>query len=196
MSQVKDRTGNNNNSPSALDEAVARAERAEKELEDLKAKANSGAEQPSLPALSEDTELAAPSVVPETDGMDELRKDTMMAHLVDSLNAGKDIGHYGRLVFAMIARHFMPEAEVIEWLTKDRDFSEEDAALMLRQVAERDYSPPRKERILQWQGEQSFPILPNPDDPDCGNVYRTLKFPEEVYEHIQGYHVEKMEAAN
>ena len=29
-----------------------------------------------------------------------------MAHLLDSLNDGKDIGHYGRLVFAMVARHF------------------------------------------------------------------------------------------
>ena len=39
-------------------------------------------------------------------GEKELRKDSMMAHLLDSLDAGKDIGHYGRLVFAMEARHF------------------------------------------------------------------------------------------
>jgi hypothetical protein len=31
-------------------------------------------------------------------GEAELRKDSMMAHLLDSLKAGKDIGHYGRLV--------------------------------------------------------------------------------------------------
>ena len=41
----------------------------------------------------------------------ELRKNDMMAHLLDSLEAGKDIGHYGRLVFAMVARHFLSEAE-------------------------------------------------------------------------------------
>ena len=34
-------------------------------------------------------------------GVEELRKDEMMAHLLDSLDQGKDIGHYGRLVFAM-----------------------------------------------------------------------------------------------
>ena len=58
----------------------------------------------------------------------------------------------------------------------------------------RDYNPPRRERILQWQAEQEFPILPDPSDPDCGNVYKTLKFPNEVYEHIENYQVEKAEA--
>jgi hypothetical protein len=38
-------------------------------------------------------ELQAPE-----DGEAEMRKDSMMAHLLDSLHAGKDIGHYGRLV--------------------------------------------------------------------------------------------------
>ena len=33
---------------------------------------------------------------------DELRKSEMMAHLLDALDRGKDIGHYGRLVFAMV----------------------------------------------------------------------------------------------
>ena len=41
------------------------------------------------------------------------------------------------------------------------------------------------------QAQQEFPILPNPDDPDCGNVYRNLKFPQSVYEHIQEYHEQK-----
>jgi hypothetical protein len=58
-------------------------------------------------------------------GEEALRKDSMMAHLLDSLEAGKDIGHYGRLVFAMVARHFLPEDEVVGWLTRDKDFSEE-----------------------------------------------------------------------
>jgi len=37
--------------------------------------------------------------------VEELRKNDMMAHLLDALDAGNDIGHYGRLVFAMVARH-------------------------------------------------------------------------------------------
>jgi hypothetical protein len=28
--------------------------------------------------------------------MEELQKDSMMAHLLQSLDEGKDIGHYGR----------------------------------------------------------------------------------------------------
>jgi hypothetical protein len=39
-----------------------------------------------------------------------------------------------------------------------------------------------------------FPILPNAEDPDCGNLYRNLKFPEEVYRHIGHYQEAKMEA--
>src|ERR1044071_7453793 len=77
---------------------------------------------------------------------EELRKSDMMAHLLDALDKGKDIGHYGRLVFAMVGRHFMDEDELVGYLAKDRDFSEEDARSLARQVASRDYNPPRRER--------------------------------------------------
>lgn len=127
--------------------------------------------------------------------VEELREDAMMAHLLDSLGKGKDIGHYGRLVFAMVGRHFLEEDALITTLQQDRDFSEEQARALVLQVQGRDYSPPRREKILQWQGEQDFPIIPDADDPDAGNVYRTLKFPDEVYEHISEYQVEKAEAA-
>ena len=131
----------------------------------------------------------------EDEGAVELRKSDMMAHLMDALDAGKDIGHYGRLVFAMVARHFLSEDVVVAYLSKDKDFSEEDARAMLSQVQGRDYNPPRREKILQYQKEQEFPIIPNPDDPDSGNVYRDLQFPEHVYEHIQEYHDQKQHAA-
>ena len=39
------------------------------------------------------------------------RKSGMMVHLLDALEQKQDIGHYSRLVFAMVARHFMPESE-------------------------------------------------------------------------------------
>jgi hypothetical protein len=127
-------------------------------------------------------------------GTEALRQDAMMSHLLDSLAAGKDIGHYGRLVFAMVARHFLSEDEVIAELTKDPDFSTDQAVAMLRQVSERDYNPPRRERILEWQQEQEFAILPEPDDPECGNVYRTLHFPTRTYKHIEHYQEERAEA--
>lgn len=128
---------------------------------------------------------------PETRGVAALREDSMMAHLLDALDRGEDIGHYGRLVFAMIARHFMTDDEVLAELTKDCDFSEEEARQMLMQVEGRDYSPPRRERILEWQAEQEFPIVPNRHDPDCGNVYKSLRFPKETYSHIGHYQEEK-----
>jgi hypothetical protein len=127
----------------------------------------------------------------QSDGELELRKDSMMAHLLDSLDAGKDIGHYGRLVFAMVARHFLPHQEVLARLTHDSDLQQADAENLLRQVEGRDYNPPRRDRILEWQAEQEFPILPHPEDPDCGNVYRNLKFPDAIYDHISHYQEQK-----
>lgn len=126
--------------------------------------------------------------------IDDLRTSPMMAHLLDALEKGKDIGHYGRLVFAMVGRHFLKEDELVGYLARDRDFSEDEARSLYRQVVSRDYNPPRRERILEWQAEQKFPIIPNPDDPDSGNVYRDLTFPDGVYEDISEYHEQKAEA--
>jgi hypothetical protein len=50
---------------------------------------------------------------------DTLRQDPMMAHLMDALEHKNDIGHYGRLVFVMVARHFLDEDEIVSYLTKD-----------------------------------------------------------------------------
>jgi hypothetical protein len=124
---------------------------------------------------------------------ESLRKNGMMAHLMDALDAKKDIGHYGRLVFAMVARHFLEEDELIGYLRKDPDVTEEQARALYVQVQGKDYSPPRRERILQWQREQEFPICPDPENPDSCNVYKDLKFPPEVYEHISGYYEQKAE---
>jgi hypothetical protein len=125
--------------------------------------------------------------------VDELRKSDMMAHLLDALEKGTDIGHYGRLVFAMVARHFIDEDELVNTLQKDKDFDEAQARSLVAQVQGRDYNPPRREKILQYQQEQEFPIIPNPDDPDSGNVYRDLQFPDHVYEHISEYYEQKAE---
>ncbi len=167
----------------ALRHATERAEAAEAELAKLKSKQPTSTTGPA-PALKQ------PST--PTEGIAELRKDSMMAHLLDSLEVGKDIGHYGRLVFAMVARHFLPHEEVLRYLTLDKDFSNDQALLMLRQVEGRDYNPPKRDRILEWQSQQDFPILPNPEDPDCGNLYRNLKFPNEIYDHIEHYQEEKL----
>ena len=51
----------------------------------------------------------------------------------------------------------------------------------VQQVEEKGYSPPRRDKILQWQSEQDFRICPNPDDPDACNVYNELTFPDGVY---------------
>jgi hypothetical protein len=160
-----------------LEEAEARADRAERELKQLR---------------RDNSALEPKAQAPTDESL--LRNDAMMSHLMDALNEGSDIGHYGRLVFAMVASKFLPEDEVVAWLRKDNDFSEQQATAMIKQVESRDYNPPRRERILEWQSEQEFPIIPNTHDPDCGNVYKSLKFPKAVYSDIENYQEDKVEA--
>jgi hypothetical protein len=123
--------------------------------------------------------------------VEDLWQSPMMSHMLDALEKEEDIGHYGRLVFAMVGRHFVGEDELVELLRKNRDAEEREIRAMVRQVEEKGYSPPRRERILEWQSQQEFQICPNPDDPDACNVYNELQFPEEVYESIQEYREEK-----
>ena len=123
--------------------------------------------------------------------LSELRKNDMMAHLLDALEQGKDIGHYGRLVFAMVARHFVGEGELVKLLARDKSFDEPQARTLVAQVQSRDYNPPRREKILQFLQEQKFPICPAPDDPNACNVYRDLKFPEDVYNKINEFYQQK-----
>ncbi len=126
--------------------------------------------------------------------LEDLKNDVMMAHLLDALDHKKDIGHYGRLVFTMVARHFLTEDEVVAELAKDKDFGEDQARSLYTQVKDRNYNPPRRDKILEYQSEQEFPIIPNPDDPDAGNVYRDLNFPDDVYKHIEEYRSHKTSA--
>lgn len=128
--------------------------------------------------------------------IEELRKSEMMAHLLDALDQGQDIGHYGRLTFAMVAHHFLDEAELMAYLQKDPSLNESEARALVLQVEGKDYNPPRRDRILEWQKQQDFPICPNSDDPDACNLYRELQFPEKVYEHISEYYEHKAETTS
>jgi len=74
----------------------------------------------------------------------------MMSHLLDALDKGEDIGHYGRLTFAMVAHHFLDHEEMVEWLSRARDTDENEARALVQQVEEKGYNPPKRERILEW----------------------------------------------
>jgi hypothetical protein len=123
---------------------------------------------------------------------DSLRQNDMMRHLMEALERREDIGHYGRLVFAMVARHFMEDEELVAHLARNPGFTDLQAKALVQQVRSRDYNPPRREKIAQWQREQAFPICPGGDDPDACNLYRNLEFPPDVYERIEEYHEEKV----
>ncbi len=126
--------------------------------------------------------------------VEDLRQSPMMSHMLDALDRGEDIGHYGRLTFAMIARYFVDNEELVWLLAQDADTDENEARALVQQVEERGYNPPRRDKILEWQKHQDFPICPNPDDPDACNVYNELAFPDEVFEDIQEYRAERQSA--
>jgi hypothetical protein len=126
--------------------------------------------------------------------VEDLRQSPMMNHILEALNRGEDIGHFGRLTFAMIARYFIDNEELAQLLAKDGGIDENEARGLVQQVEEMGYNPPRREKILEWQKQQDFPICPNPDDPDACNVYNELTFPVEVYEEIQEYREQRQAA--
>lgn len=125
---------------------------------------------------------------------DSLEDSPTMAYLLRALKDGTDIGHYGRLTFVMVAQYFMTDDKIEALLAKQPDHGEEDAKQLVAQVKAHGYNPPRRDKILAWQREQEFPIIPNPDDPDSGNLYRELRFPDDIYENIGDYYEEKVEA--
>lgn len=123
--------------------------------------------------------------------LEELRESPMMAHLLDSLERGEDIGHYGRLVTVMVGRHFLSDEDLVQQLTKDKDCDEQKARLLVEQVSAKGYNPPKRERILEWMEQQKFPICEDAENPDSCNVYKNLKFPPEIYEKISSYYQDK-----
>lgn len=143
---------------------------------------------------TKDHHRATPSNAADDGRSDQLQDSPMMVHLLSALEAGTDIGHYGRLTFAMIARHFLEEDELIRLLANQPGQDETRARALVLQVKGRDYNPPKRERILEWQAQQDFPIIPNPEDPNAGNVYRELRFPDGIYDHINEFWEEKAES--
>jgi DNA primase large subunit len=58
--------------------------------------------------------------------VDNLRQSKMMSHLLNALDKGEHIGHYGRLTFVMVAHHFLDKEELVEWLAMDSDTDEKE----------------------------------------------------------------------
>ena len=122
----------------------------------------------------------------------DFQENDMMTHLTGALDRGQDIGHYGRLVYTMVGRHFLSEDELVAQLCKNPGIDETQARALVVQVRERGYNPPRREKILQFQEQQDFPICPVGDDPNGCNVYKNLRFPQEVYDQINAYYEQKV----
>lgn len=68
--------------------------------------------------------------------VEDLRQSPMMNHMLEALENGEDIGHYGRLTLAMVARYFVENDELAELLAKDGDTDEHEARALMQQVEE------------------------------------------------------------
>jgi hypothetical protein len=106
------------------------------------------------------------------------------------------VGDYGRLTFVIVARHFLPDNELVRLLQDQPGYDETAARALVLQVQERDYNPPKRERILEWQSRQEFQLCPDPEDPSACNLYRELQFPDYIYEQIDDYWEEQVEASD
>lgn len=122
---------------------------------------------------------------------EDMRASAMMDRLWTDLSKGTDVGHYGRLVFCMIARHFLDEKEIIKLLGKS--VPTEEAAAMLVEVNRTNYSPPRPAKIRQWQKNQQYKIIPEDKDQSWGNVYTELQLPQEIYENVTNFYKDTKE---
>jgi hypothetical protein len=130
------------------------------------------------------------------EALEELRQSPMMANLLDGLAEGVDIGEYGRLTFVMVARHFLSDEAMVSLLADQPNFGEIEARALILQVKQRDYNPPKRERILEWQAKQDFQICPDPDDPAGCNVYRELDLPDHIYDQINEFWEERANTSN
>ena len=126
-------------------------------------------------------------------GREQMRNSPFMAKLMDDLDNGVDVGHYGRLTYAMVARYFVEPKDIADLLAGQPDQDEAKASAMVQQVVHRGYSPPRRERLMEWQAKQHYQMV-DPEDPDSGNLYRDLEFPNALYDHISEYHEEQVES--
>lgn len=125
----------------------------------------------------------------------ELLKSPTMSRLLSDIREGIDIGRFGRLVFTMVARHFLAEEEILSLLAAQPNESEESAKAMVFQVKTHNYNPPKRDRILQWQSQQEYKIIQNAADPLAGNLYHELRFPDKTYNHILQFWSDKAKAA-
>ena len=125
---------------------------------------------------------------------DNLRDSPTMSRLMDALEHKTDIGHYGQFTFVAVARHFLSENEIVDLLVTQPGIDEERARALYIQIKEHDYNPPKREKILEQQAHQEFQIIPDANNPDMGNVYRELRFPDGLYEHINHYYEEKADS--
>lgn len=128
-----------------------------------------------------------PSKTSDHRGREALAASPTVARWLAALDARQDIGHFGRLAFTTVARHFLADDELAALLAGQPNYDVAKAHKLLAQVRDRGYSPPARLRLLEWQARQSFRLLPNADDPTAGNLYRELTFPDSVFGQIEQF---------
>src|SRR5690349_19493278 len=84
-------------------------------------------------------------------GRPALAASPTVARWLQALEAGQDIGHFGRLAFVSIARHFLSTEELASLLAGQPHSDQAKAQKLIERVCQRGYSPPTRPRLLEWQ---------------------------------------------
>lgn len=115
------------------------------------------------------------------DEASSLCRSPMMSRLLNAMLAGEDVGDHGRFVFLSVARHFLPEHEIVELFAAQPGFNDRRAKACLLSVQNHNLRVPTKAEIADWQKNQSFALLPESELAGSEDIYRELEFPEGEY---------------
>jgi hypothetical protein len=88
----------------------------------------------------------------------------------------------------------MDRDELADLLMQGKGAEEREVKSLVLQAEERNYNPPSRQRLQEWQAQQDFPLMPDSDDPNSGNLYRELDMPSEVIESIEEYREQQFDA--
>ena len=85
--------------------------------------------------------------------VEDLKQSPLMNHMLEALENGEDIGHYGRLTFAMVGAYFVKNDELVRLLTQHHDGDEREVRAIVQQVREKGYNPPNRDKLLESESK-------------------------------------------
>ena len=122
--------------------------------------------------------------------LDDLKRNPMMRRIIQTMESGQDVGHYGRFIFTVVASYFIGEKEITDLLKRQPEIEDSEEALgFYLQVASARYVMPTSARIRAWdksEEQKNFPLIIQ-GDRNSGNLYREIPLPQQALVSVRSY---------